>query len=115
VTSFEVRPRPTAPIQELRDLTRTRKQLVRDTSQHTLRIQKTLEDANLKLSSGNKATRRAYKTALADFMAFTAIVQPEEFRIVTRAHVIAWRDNLERRDMSLRSHPSSNTCVRRTP
>ena len=42
---------PPAPIQELRDLTRTRKQLVREMSQHTLRIQKTLEDANLKLDS----------------------------------------------------------------
>jgi len=42
---------PPAPIQELRDLTRTRKQLVREISQHTLRIQKTLEDANVKLAS----------------------------------------------------------------
>jgi transposase len=42
---------PPAPIQALRDLTRTRKQLVREISQHTLRIQKTLEDANLKLDS----------------------------------------------------------------
>jgi transposase len=40
---------PPAPIQALRDFTRTRKQLVREISQHTLRIQKTLEDANLKL------------------------------------------------------------------
>ena len=42
---------PPAPIQHLRDLTRTRKQLVREVAQHTQRIQKTLEDANLKLSS----------------------------------------------------------------
>src|SRR5436309_9029673 len=42
---------PPPPIQELRDLTRTRKQLVREISQHSLRIQKTLEDANLKLGS----------------------------------------------------------------
>jgi transposase len=42
---------PSAPIHELRDLTRTRKQLVREISQHTLRIQKVLEDANLKLTS----------------------------------------------------------------
>jgi transposase len=42
---------PPAPIQELRDLTRTRKQLVREISQHTSRIQKILEDANLKLGS----------------------------------------------------------------
>jgi transposase len=41
---------PPAPIHELRDLTRTRKQLVREIAQHTQRIQKVLEDANLKLS-----------------------------------------------------------------
>jgi len=41
---------PPAPVQELRDLTRTRKQLVREITQHTLRIQKTLETANLKLT-----------------------------------------------------------------
>jgi len=42
---------PPARIQELRDLTRTRKQLVREIAQHTLRIQKTLEDANIKVAS----------------------------------------------------------------
>lgn len=41
---------PPAPIQELRDLTRTRKQLVREVTRHTQRIQKTLEDANVKLT-----------------------------------------------------------------
>ena len=42
---------PPAAVQELRDLTRTRKQLVREMARHTLRIQKTLEDANVKLTS----------------------------------------------------------------
>ena len=42
---------PPAHIQELRDLTRTRKQLVREISQHSLRIQKVLEDSNIKLAS----------------------------------------------------------------
>jgi transposase len=42
---------PPAPIQELRDLTRTRKQLTREISQHSLRLQKILEDANLKVAS----------------------------------------------------------------
>lgn len=42
---------PPAPIQELRDLTRTRKQLVREVCQHSQRIQKVLEDANIKLGS----------------------------------------------------------------
>jgi len=42
---------PPTPVQEMRDLTRTRKQLVRETVQHTQRIQKVLEDANIKLDS----------------------------------------------------------------
>ena len=41
---------PPEKVQELRDLTRTRKQLVREIGRHTLRIQKTLEDANVKLT-----------------------------------------------------------------
>ena len=41
---------PPAPIQELRDLTRTRKQLIREIGRHTQRLQKTLEDANVKLT-----------------------------------------------------------------
>ena len=48
----------------------------------------------------NKSTRRAYENALQDFMAFTGIQRPEEFRDVTRAHVIAWRDDLARRALS---------------
>jgi transposase len=41
---------PPTPIQDLRDLTRTRRQLVAEIARHTLRIQKTLEDANLKVT-----------------------------------------------------------------
>ena len=41
---------PPAPLQDLRDLTRTRKQLVREIARHTQRLQKTLEDANVKLT-----------------------------------------------------------------
>jgi transposase len=42
---------PPAAVQEMRTLTRTRKQLVRERVQHVQRIQKTLEDANLKIAS----------------------------------------------------------------
>jgi len=42
---------PETPTQELRALLRTRKQLVREQASHVQRIQKTLEDANLKLGS----------------------------------------------------------------
>ena len=41
---------PPQKVQELRDLTRSRKQLTREINRHTQRIQKTLEDANLKLT-----------------------------------------------------------------
>lgn len=41
---------PPTEVQEVRDLTRTRKQLVREIAQHHQRIQKTLEDANVKLT-----------------------------------------------------------------
>ncbi len=41
---------PPARIQALRDLTRTRKQLVGEIARHTLRIENALEDANLKLT-----------------------------------------------------------------
>ena len=42
---------PDAPTQELRSLLRTRKQLVRERASHVLRLQKTLEDANVKLDA----------------------------------------------------------------
>lgn len=42
---------PDEPTQQMRDLLRTRKQLVRERVSHTQRIQKTLEDANIKLDA----------------------------------------------------------------
>lgn len=42
---------PPTPIRDLRGLTRTRRQLAREITQHTLRVQKVLEEANVKLSS----------------------------------------------------------------
>jgi len=47
----------------------------------------------------NASTRRAYENAVKDFMRFTGIVRPEEFRTVTRAHIIAWRDQLTGRGL----------------
>ncbi len=37
---------------------------------------------------------------LRDFMDFVGIRRPEEFRIVSRSHVIAWRKSLEQRELS---------------
>jgi integrase/recombinase XerD len=47
----------------------------------------------------NAHTRRVYENAIKDFMGFTGIVQPEEFRTVTRAHIIAWREQLTGRGL----------------
>jgi site-specific recombinase XerD len=48
----------------------------------------------------NPRTRRAYETDIGDFSAFVGIARPEEFRSVTRSHVIAWRKTLEDRALS---------------
>jgi transposase len=42
---------PEENVQELRSLTRTRKQLVREQTRHVQRIEKTLEEANIKLGA----------------------------------------------------------------
>ena len=43
----------------------------------------------------NEKTRRAYKIDVREFAKFLGVTRPEEFRTVTRAHVIAWRSDLE--------------------
>jgi integrase/recombinase XerD len=42
----------------------------------------------------NPNTRRAYRQDIEDFMTFAGLRQPEAFREITRAHVIAWRQEL---------------------
>jgi integrase/recombinase XerD len=48
----------------------------------------------------NPQTRRAYQNDVEEFMAFTGIEDPAQFRGVARAHVLAWRRDLERRELS---------------
>ncbi len=45
-------------------------------------------------------TRRMYRISIREFMRFTGIVRPEEFRQIIRAYVIAWRKSLVTRDHS---------------
>src|SRR5437016_13003381 len=45
----------------------------------------------------NPNTRKAYENDLREFRGLVGIERAEEFRTVTRAHVIAWRKELERR------------------
>ena len=43
----------------------------------------------------NPQTQRAYQNDLRGFMQFAGIRRPEDFRSVTRSHVLAWRKSLE--------------------
>jgi integrase/recombinase XerD len=47
----------------------------------------------------NARTRRAYQIDLKDFMHFVGILNSSDFRMVTRAHLIAWRKDLEQRQL----------------
>ncbi|MDQ0655215.1 tyrosine-type recombinase/integrase [Pseudomonas cedrina] len=48
----------------------------------------------------NPRTRRAYQIDLEDFCSFVGLTGAEEFRAVTRAHVLAWRAQLETRGLA---------------
>jgi integrase/recombinase XerD len=48
----------------------------------------------------NPKARRAYKIDVAGFSAFAGLNGPAEMRTLTRAHVIAWRKDLEAREPS---------------
>jgi site-specific recombinase XerD len=46
----------------------------------------------------NDKTRRAYRRDVREFVAFSGSISFEKLRSVTRAHVIAWRKDLEARN-----------------
>lgn len=48
----------------------------------------------------NEKTRRAYRNDVGEFSEFIGLHSPEELRLVTRAHVIAWRGTLEIRELA---------------
>lgn len=48
----------------------------------------------------NPRTRRAYQGDLEDFCGFVGLTTADEFRAVTRAHVLAWRAQLEQRGLA---------------
>jgi integrase/recombinase XerD len=48
----------------------------------------------------NPKTKRAYKADVGEFSAFASLRSSSELRTVTRAHVIAWRKDLEARKLS---------------
>jgi integrase/recombinase XerD len=49
---------------------------------------------------GNFQTRRAYQNDIRSFMASSGISRPQDFRRVTRSHVLAWRAELEQQGLA---------------
>lgn len=48
----------------------------------------------------NPKTRRAYKIDVSEFSRFAGLQNPVELRAITRAHVIAWRKDMESRSLA---------------
>ncbi|RMT74536.1 Site-specific recombinase, phage integrase family [Pseudomonas savastanoi pv. nerii] len=48
----------------------------------------------------NPRTRRAYQNDLTDFCSFIGLASADDFRQVTRSHVLAWRADLEQRGLA---------------
>ncbi|KWS89813.1 MULTISPECIES: tyrosine-type recombinase/integrase [Pseudomonas syringae group] len=65
--------------------------------QHLARVPAAVEwFANL----DNPRTRRAYQNDLTDFSSFIGLASADDFRQVTRSHVLAWRADLEQRGLA---------------
>src|SRR5256714_1500979 len=83
---------PNEEVQELRALTRTRKQLVREQTRHVQRIEKTLAEANIKL------TFRALIELLTTVPGVSGVaapailseIGPDMSRFPTAGHLVAW-------------------------
>lgn len=86
---------PERPIQELRDLTRTRKQLVRQRAQHVNRVHKVLEDANLKIGSHLADMTGASGRAILDAL-ITGETDAQKLVALVNARVKAPREELLR-------------------
>ncbi|MBU6427369.1 MAG: IS110 family transposase [Elusimicrobia bacterium] len=84
---------PPEPIQDLRQLTRTRKQLTKEIGQHTMRIQKTLEDANIKLSSVITDTVGGTGRAILDAL-IAGETDPVRLAALAQGSVVRKRDAL---------------------
>jgi transposase len=97
---------PPQPIQEMRDLTRTRKQLVREAAQHSQRIQKTLEDANIKLASVVSDILGASGRAVLDALV-GGVTDPEALADRTTGRLKTSRHDLVE---ALRGHVRPHHC-----
>ena len=85
---------PEPAVRELRDLSRTRKQCVRERSRHVQRLQKVLQDANLKLDSvltdlTGKSGRTILRALIAGETSADALAQLGDVRLKATAAELA--------------------------
>jgi transposase len=95
---------PATSIQALRTLMRTRKQLVREKAQHVQRIQKTLEEANLKIASVASDIMGKSGRAILDALA-GGETDPEKLADLTGGRLKSDRQTIVE---SLRGHITQN-------
>jgi transposase len=97
---------PPERIGEMRDLTRTRKQMVRERARHVQRIQKVLEDANVKL-----VERLQTIPGVSELTARTIVAEigTEMARFPTAEHLVSWAGLSPQRDESAGKRRSSRT------
>jgi len=55
--------------------------------------------------AGYRGRRRTAQKKITGFIAFAGLRGPAELRTVTRAHVIAWRKDLEKRELATVQYP----------
>jgi transposase len=84
---------PEAETQELRGLMRTRKQLVREKSSHIQRVQKTLEEANVKLSSAVSNVVGASGRAMLDALV-AGETDPSKLAALAHPRLLVGKDKL---------------------
>mgnify|MGYP001100358796 CR=1 FL=1 len=76
---------------------KSQQQLQRDAFE---RLEDVLSELEWLSNIHNKNTRRAYLKDIQQFQQFSGITELEAFRDVTRAHVIAFRDYLQRQELA---------------
>lgn len=84
---------PPTPVQEMRELMRTRKQLVREKVSHVERIQKTLESANIKIESELSDVMGQSGRAILDAIV-AGVTDPNKLADLVNARVKAPRERL---------------------
>jgi transposase len=84
---------PDAQTQEMRGLLRTRKQIVRERTSHIQRLQKTLEDANIKLDSAISDIMGLSGRAMIEAL-IAGTIDPDELAALAHRRIKAPADTL---------------------